>query len=205
MIVLDFDGTLVDVWERYYRVFSEGVVNQFALPGIKKYKEMKKRLRRDEDIASALGTKLVQAYFKDKVSKLESMEYLALDSCLLDDKSVGLIEQNRSLFVILTARKKPDLLHWEINKLGIPIPSSQVYVVNPDEKDAKNKWFQGNCGSVEMIVGDSASELLSIPDMPVLRIFVETGLFDYNFIVSRSNMVRVERRDSINSIFRTLI
>lgn len=86
MIVLDFDGTIVDVWKRYHKIFCEGLVNRTLEPTLEDYRKLKRKLKRDGDIAKVIGSDLVPGYFEIKKIKLESKEYLELDSALLDEK-----------------------------------------------------------------------------------------------------------------------
>ena len=184
MIVLDFDGTIVDVWKRYHKIFCEGLVNQTFKPSLGDYKKLKRELKRDGDIAKTIGTALVSDYFEVKKNKLESKEYLALDSALLDEKSINIIATHQTSFIILSSRRMPDLLLWEIDKLGIPIPHCQLHVVSPDEKNSKTEWLRVHDSHVDCLIGDSASELQAIPDLDARRIFVDTGLFCYKDVLS---------------------
>ena len=56
MIYFDFDGTIVDVWQRYYQVFlAAGGVSGL---GSKEYIAAKRRLGKDDLVAAALGVLL---------------------------------------------------------------------------------------------------------------------------------------------------
>ena len=122
MIVLDFDGTIADVWKRYHKIFCEGIVNQTFKPSLEDYKKLKRKLKRDGDIAKVIGSDLVPGYFEIKKIKLESKEYLALDSALLDEKSIYIIATHQTSFIILSARRMPDLLQWGLIDLESPFP-----------------------------------------------------------------------------------
>lgn len=184
MIVLDFDGTIVDVWKRYHKIFCEGLVNRTLEPTLEDYRKLKRKLKRDGDIAKVIGSDLVPGYFEIKKIKLESKEYLELDSILLDNSSINIVATHQTSFIVLSSRRMPDLLLWEIDKLGIPIPHCQLHVVSPDEKNSKTEWLRVHDSHVDCIIGDSASELQALPDLDVRRIFVDTGLFCYKDVLS---------------------
>ena len=63
MIYFDFDGTIVDVWQRYYQVFlAAGGVSGL---GSKEYIAAKRRLGKDDLVAAALGVLLPSTYYGD--------------------------------------------------------------------------------------------------------------------------------------------
>lgn len=203
MIVLDFDGTIVDVWKRYHKIFCEGLVNRTLEPTLEDYRKLKRKLKRDGDIAKVIGSNLVPGYFEIKKIKLESKEYLALDSALLDEKSINIIATHQTSFIILSARRMPDLLQWEIDRLGIPIPHCQLHVVSPDEKESKAEWLRVHGTYVDCVIGDSASELHALPNLNVRRIFVDTGLFCYEDVLNAG--VKIAYKSEINSAIEQCI
>lgn len=203
MMVLDFDGTLIDVWKRYYKIFCEGLENRSLMFPLEEYKLLKRKFKRDEDIARFVGTSLLPGYFESKKAKLENMEYLALDKSLLTAVSSKIIGANQSDFVILSARRRPDILLWEVDRLGIPIPLNQVYAVNPDDKDSKTRWFIEHKDAIEYIIGDSKVELHAFPGLDVKRVFVDTGLFCFNDI-STFKGLDIKYSKSVNDILRDI-
>ena len=70
MIVLDFDGTLVDVWRRYHIVFSDGLEDPSSAPTLDEFKALRRQLVRDGSIAQSIGTRLASDYFRTKKRKL---------------------------------------------------------------------------------------------------------------------------------------
>ena len=159
MIVLDFDGTLVDVWRRYHIVFCDGLEDSSSAPTLDEFKALKRQLVRDGTIAQSISIRLASDYFRTKKRKLESEDYLALDTSLLTEESSSIILNNQLDFVILSARRSRELLLWEIDRLGIPILPRQVFVVDSDYKDSKARWLIGHKELVGYIVGDSKAEL----------------------------------------------
>ena len=204
MIVLDFDGTLVDVWRRYHIVFCDGLEDSSSAPTLDEFKALKRQLVRDGTIAQSISIRLASDYFRTKKRKLESEDYLALDTSLLTEESSSIIRNNQLDFVILSARRSRELLLWEIDRLGIPILPRQVFVVDSDYKDSKARWLIGHKELVGYIVGDSKAELHGAPEVVARRIFVDTGLFSF-VDIETDNGLDIQYCSSINDFLKSIV
>lgn len=159
---------------------------------------------RDGTIAQSIGTRLASDYFRTKNRKLESENYLALDTSLLTEESSSIIRNNQPDFVILSARRSRELLLWEIDRLGIPILPRQVFVVGPDYKDSKARWLIGHRELVGYIVGDSKAELHGAPEVVARRIFVDTELFSF-VDIETDNGLDIQYCSSINDFLKSIV
>lgn len=74
--IFDFDGTLIDLWPRYHAVFCGLLGIDISLEA---YREIKKRLVKDEMVAHYFGAHLPDGYFEQKSKRLEDREYFLLD------------------------------------------------------------------------------------------------------------------------------
>lgn len=85
MVYFDFDGTLADVWLRFYRIFTDAS----GIDGIafEDYVRTKKQHPRDGDVAACFGAALPEDYWSKKRSMLEDPAYLALTGCWCRRKS----------------------------------------------------------------------------------------------------------------------
>ena len=74
MIFFDFDGTVVDIWNRYYRVFlTASKLSGFTQAS---YMEAKRSLVLDERVAHFFGGELPSDYFSTKRAILEDRAFL---------------------------------------------------------------------------------------------------------------------------------
>ena len=90
MIFFDFDGTIADLWPRYYQVFlaASGIsgVSQWD------YVEAKRSLVSDGEVARHFEKTLPEGYFQKKRMLLEAETYLRLDTLLVsrsEERRVG--------------------------------------------------------------------------------------------------------------------
>lgn len=150
MIFLDLDGTLLNVWERFYRVFCELVgTNDMSL---EQYIKIKKELLKDSLVAEAVGHKLPLDYFEKKAILLEEKEFLGCDSLYFP---IELIEKlDKENVVILTKRRNASNLYWQLENLNIKIAAEVV------QSGSKYQWVSEHYPEERsIIIGDSVVDL----------------------------------------------
>lgn len=168
MTLIDFDGTIVDLWPRYHAVFC-------ALTGarvdLETYRRAKRIHKRDSDLALYLGVALPADYFPRKAALLEDPAYLALDRLLLPARKL-LRFMEAADACILTARRRPDQFLWELDHLGLSqLRSSAVCVSGP-----KAEWVARNAPDAGVIIGDDVRDLQVAGESRLEAVMVRTGL-----------------------------
>lgn len=151
MIFFDFDGTIVDLWPRYFAVFSE-LLNLESID-IAEYKEQKQLLIRDDKVAKHFGKQLPFNYFNRKAHLLEKHEYLILDKLFF---SKQLINEFFSKYhaMILTKRRDNNSFEKELKLLNINVPKKVI------SDGTKAKWIEENYKEEKcIIIGDSIADL----------------------------------------------
>jgi len=207
-IILDFDGTIVNVWKRYYSIFKDGTNLNISF---EKYKSLKKELERDELIIKTFKNNVsedfLENYFKFKKRNLENKKYLELDSLILNP---NLVKKNNFEITILTLRRNKENFLWQINKLALN-PFFEDFVVLKPKQAAKKNWFEihlrKNIYDFVYIVGDSEEDaLLSL--FPNTRLFiVKTGLRKPENIIYKNSLYEKENItviENINEFFKNL-
>lgn len=169
MMLIDFDGTIVDLWPRYHGVFC-------ALTGARidpdAYKAAKQAHKRDEDLARFLGVSLPRDYFSGKAVLLEEPEFLALDRLLVSrEKLLRYMQQKDAR--ILTARRRPDRFLWELDRLGLSqLRERAICVSGP-----KAGWVAANVPGEGIIIGDDVKDLQTVTVSKLEAVMVQTGLY----------------------------
>lgn len=168
MIFLDFDGTLVDLWPRYYEVFSN--LSGFKEISLEIYKKDKKLLLDDEKLASLYKIKLPNQYFRMKREALESQKFLELDEILIPKKQYEILKKKE--IIILSKRRNPKMLSWQLMKLGINLPYQTL-----SDNESKKEWIKLNFPTGDhIIIGDSILDLEAGKLENVTPFMVESGL-----------------------------
>lgn len=173
----DFDGTIVDIWKRFYHVFLDaGKV--FGI-GFDSYKRQKMLLKRDNDVASFFGVSLDAHYFENKKIMLEQIDYLKFDTLLVDPELLMRFFNNKEAYILSKRRNKKNLLE-EIKNLKIDSLISRVIVIDPDSNMTKSDFLRQNVSAPFTLIGDSTEESnVSILDNANV-LLVSTGLETFN-------------------------
>ena len=196
MIFFDWDGTLVDLWPRYYQVFCK--LTGATELSFEQYKREKQFWMRDNDVATAVGLKLPDDYFEQKACLLEEMEFLALDTLWLDcNKMKELFSDCNAM--VLTKRRRPENLVAQIDGFGLQIP---VAIVGEETKRDWIGHYYPNKKSY--IVGDHITDLKTATLSNVSAFMVGYGLgtrkqFDqchlpYTFLSNVEELLEVVKR-----------
>ncbi len=180
MIIFDLDGTLLNVWKRYYTVFNAWW--KLENLDIEQFIKLKRELVNDERIVKKfipnVDEKAITLYKNYKSESLERPDLLQLDQEIFDLKLL----KNVGNFRILTVRRTPDNLFNYLRKRGFDFLIDYTVVLRPSDKLVKYRWIVDNFSTISLknepllIVGDSETDLL-IGKLSQVEVFlVNTGL-----------------------------
>ena len=190
MIFFDFDGTLVDVWERYYHVFV--TAGGFTSVGYDTYVQLKKNFIKDDLVAEQLHFTLASTYYAEKKKLLERPDFLKLDTPLID------VDTLLDFFIrfpcrILTIRRSPNAFFEQLKNLGLSAISEKSIVLQPELGVSKYEYLAVNYGAEEnIIIGDAVSEYETSQLKNMKVILVRTGLRRPEDFTVRRNVYTVE-------------
>lgn len=177
MVVFDLDGTLIDVWERYYFVFNSwwNIENL----DLETFKDLKKRYEQDDLIVKlfrSFSDEELRLYKEYKKEKLEDPNLLELDKDIVNWDFINQLEK-KSNYIILTLRRNPSVLLENLEKKGKSIKSKVVVLPPSSDPFIKYEWVRNNLPNDKIIVvGDSEVDLL-IGRLKKSHVFlVRTGL-----------------------------
>lgn len=214
MLIFDFDGTLVDVWKRYYEIFRSWWPININLDTFKK---LKWNFENETEILAHLNIKYTKEeslqYKAYKKQKLEEKEYLSLDSRIINPE---LIENLRVNYIILTLRRNPENYFWQLEKLGLSkLLKDRSVVLQPKGIDSKLEWIVSKYPKSLLekeeeliIVGDSETDLKLADISKLLKIksivyLVKTGLKDPNKTTQKMNLNAITI-ENVNFLFEKL-
>lgn len=173
--IIDFDGTIVDVWERYFRILVDFYKVDFLT--IENYKKLKMQNPNDRDLLKKLEIDhSMDEYFIFKHNALESEKYLKLDKLIvnLDVFNEFCIYNNVK---ILSIRNDIVKLKNQIVNLGLKIDLENIIGLAPQGIETKKRYIEENFnGRTIKIVGDSEFDMVVGQLKNVETIFVRSGL-----------------------------
>mgnify|MGYP001573394411 CR=1 FL=1 len=189
-IIFDFDGTLLDVRERYYAVFCESCA-VIGVPPLSKavYLGLKERGKKDSQILEEeynLSPDIVNRFKKHRYSILEESRYLDMDvlhtpvPALLKD-----LQDKKYELILLSLRDNISASLAQLKKLGITDFFSTIVFtgpVVPGQSHALRKYqrlmeyfspeeLEGN-----YYVGDTMIDIETSSQLGTKMIFVDWGL-----------------------------
>jgi len=179
MYIIDFDGTLVDIWNRYYTVFND--FWKISSLTLEKYMYLKREYELDSIIIKHLlgevDASTFERYKNFKNEHLEDMAYLKLDSLITQKERLSSFFSENDA-IILTIRTNKSNLIKQLNNLGIRGLSEKIIILDNNGKQTKKIWVENNIGKniSKIVVGDSEMDLY-IGELENTRVYlVETGL-----------------------------
>lgn len=200
MIFFDFDGTLVDIWQRYYQVFC--VAGGGSAPSYGAYVAAKRRLVRDDLVAAALGVSLPPTYYEEKRRLLEEAEYLALDALLLPS---SVLTEFFGAFPcrILTARREPATFYAQLSGLGLASLAEKSVVLRPQDQITKKDFLAAQGQGEKIVVGDAEAEYEAAVCSNTQVFLVRTGLRTPKDFTPRKNVHLLDSAAQFISQYRS--
>ncbi|MCI6033419.1 HAD hydrolase-like protein [Fusobacterium varium] len=192
--IIDFDGTIVDVWERYYRIFIE----YFKVDILKEdYKKLKKIFPYDIDLIEYLKLENSNEYYKFKKKYLEDIEYLKKDTLLIEKEKILKIFKLSNV-ILLTIRNNKRNFENQLKFLGLNEIKKKIIVLQPLDKKVKKEFILKNRDLFSesiFSIGDSETDL-EIGTLSFAKsYFVNTGLRNQNEVKNNYDFINL---DSIN-------
>ncbi len=192
--IIDFDGTIVDVWERYYRIFIE----YFKVDISKEdYKKIKKIFPYDIDLIEYLKLENSNEYYKFKKKYLEDIEYLKKDTLLIEKEKILKIFKLSNV-ILLTIRNNKRNFENQLKFLGLNEIKRKTIVLHSLDKKVKKEFVLKNRDLFSesiLSIGDSETDL-EIGTLSFAKsYFVNTGLRNQNKVKDNYDFIIL---DSIN-------
>lgn len=203
LIFLDLDGPILDVSEKYYRVYSDILSrNGFKVLSKSEYWNAKREKVPDLEILQrSIAGSFLESYLYERKLLIESDPYLMYDK--LQDGAVQVLEklsENNEL-ILVTLRTYPEQLHKQLEYLNI---KKYFFSILSSSDEANPRWtikynlikgFLVNKRiSHGIFIGDTETDVLAGKELGFKTIVVLNGI--------RSHDLLIETRPSfvVNSI-----
>ncbi len=191
MYIIDFDGTLVDVWKRYYSVFNDfWCIKNFSLSEYKFYKRIYEYdyLIVREKVGLLSETNFLE-YKVFKKEKIEDIDYLMLDDLLVTKETLQSFFFRNNDAIILTIRNNKENIFRQFDSLNINFLNDKVIPLNSNGIYTKVDWVKKNISGNEekIVIGDSETDLMIGEIYGTTVYLVETGLRDPYKMIRTNN------------------
>ena len=123
LICIDLDGPILDVSERYYRVYSD-TLNLIGIAPLDKesYWRLKRSRVSEPEILARSGTAdndLIKEYLDARAKRIESAEYLLFDHLWPGTRDTLRVLRSQSALVLVTMRTSKELLDQQLDGLKV--------------------------------------------------------------------------------------
>lgn len=180
---IDFDGTIVDVFPRYFGILNE-YIREMTYESIDflEYKKLKRAGKKDHVIIRELAKGLeidIDDYVKFKRENLEEFSWLRKDVLIGNPESANLKLKGMGYkIVLLTQRNNKNNLIKQLDFLNIKESFDDVVIVEPKVgQNVKASYIGKQYSFDDIIIGDSSEEIDAARLLSINSYFVESGLF----------------------------
>lgn len=205
-IYIDLDGTILEVSEKYYRLYYDIVTSLGYKPISKeKYWRLKKEKKREEDIAKISGISgitVFEYYNKEWQSKIEALNYLKCDKLVTDVVETLKNLRKYDRIILVTLRKSQVNLYKELEMVNIVSLFDGILIGNGagEQWEIKAKLLESDNASKKgesVIIGDTEVDIRAGKKLGIKTIAVLSG-------IRSKSMLLVERPDYIVNTIKEL-
>ncbi|MEK6758960.1 MAG: HAD hydrolase-like protein [Deltaproteobacteria bacterium] len=182
-VFFDLDGTIIDVSQRYYRIYSDIIRRLDAVPiGFETYWEKKKERVSEHEIMilSDIDHDKAKEYLAERGELIESDAYLEIDTLI--SGAQGLFEvlgASHELYIVTMRKRRVNLLR-QIERLGIGGYFKSILSIGaaPDPAIAKAEAIMAECSvcSSDIIAGDTEADIRAGKILGIRTCAVLTGI-----------------------------
>lgn len=193
-IFIDFDGTLVDIAPRHYRVYKKCVEKMGGTPlDRKKYWELKRDNISWNELLLISGLEVNNRddYLELFIDRIESLEELYRDELFVDSLSaLKKLSSNDNKLYLLSLRRNSDALDKQIEKLGIGCFFKEILSGHSDTKEGtllkKADIIKQTIDNPEdsIIVGDTEADVAAAQQLNATSIALLSGIRSKKFLKS---------------------
>lgn len=193
-IFIDFDGTLVDIAPRHYRVYKKCVEKMGGTPlDRKKYWELKRDNISWNELLPMSGLEVNNRddYLKLFIDRIELLEELYRDELFVDSLStLKKLSSNGNKLYLLSLRRNSDALDKQIEKLGIGRFFEKILSGHSDTKEGtllkKADIVKQAIDNPEdsIIIGDTEADVAAAQQLNATSIALLSGIRSKEFLKS---------------------
>ena len=193
-IFIDFDGTLVDIAPRHYRVYRKCVEKMGGTPlDRKKYWELKRDNISWNELLLISGLEINNKddYLELFIDRIESLEELYRDELFVDSLSaLKKLSSNDNKLYLLSLRRNSDALDKQIEKLGIECFFEEILSGHSDTKEGtllkKADIIKQTIDNPKdsIIVGDTEADVAAAQQLNATSIALLSGIRSKKFLKS---------------------
>jgi len=212
-IFVDFDGTIVDIRDRYYAIYRKANLKfNLNIFSKKTYWGYKTKHCSEKEIILKNNKNLlkIDKYLSFRSNCIENKKYLAFDKLIIDRNKIGEIVRYYNLYLITMRHNKMNLL-WETRKMNIykffkeilcREALSKKQLENYSEMNQKEELLSQYYpfSSDDILIGDTELDYLLGKYFKLQTFIVNTGVCNKKTLLERDPKIKNILYKNINSV-----
>lgn len=191
-IILDLDGTLLDIRQRHYQCYCD-IVTQFGFSPVPLeyyWQQHRSGLGTRKILQEMQATAIAEDFLKQWINIIEAKKYLSLDTLFPKVFTVLQNWKNSGIELSLaTLRHHKENLTWQLKHLGIDNLLNQVITIDP----ASNKTDKAGAVQEQMThlvieqalwIGDTEADVLAAKTLGIKVCAVNSGMRSAEFLAA---------------------
>jgi len=181
-IYLDLDGSLLDVSDRYYKIYSD-LMKAFGIQPVSKAEYWRaKRSGREETLLKKAKVALAN-YYDKRMHMLELISYLKLDKKSNGvERMLSQLETDNHRTILVTLRKSKSNLHRQLQHLEL----QSLFNIILQRRDEEVEPWRAKASLIShdvdfdkkqsVMVGDTETDILAAKHLGIISVAVSSGL-----------------------------
>lgn len=184
LIFFDFDGTLSNMSERWWRLHFD-VTKECGLPWVmkKKYIAQKRNAISEKEIMRAVSgdEKKIEQYVQKRISYIEKQKYLARDHLVSGAKAILRACQKHGDLVLLTKRHSAQNFFRQIKRYNVGKYFNKMLITDGLAKEVLLKRLYKNKLAGSYLITDSLEEIQMGKKMEMKTVAIGYGTRSASF------------------------
>lgn len=209
-IFFDLDGTLIDISERYYQLYSE-IVKKLGGRPLKKsyYWHLKRSCTHNEKILlkSNLANSKISLFDLEFLKNIELPKYLSYDKVFPYTKKIlNLLVKKHNLYLV-SYRRNTENANKQLTELGLIEKFRGIRIGRLDNDGCVTKVryiHELARGGKKLVVGDTDDEILAAQQVEAISLAVLSGIRNRHYLEQLSPDYIVQDIRSIPSILNKM-
>jgi phosphoglycolate phosphatase-like HAD superfamily hydrolase len=187
--LFDFDGTIVDASERHYQAYSQILTELTNCDPLSKeefWGSKRQGASTVELLPNQLSSERISAFESRWIDNIEDRRYLQFNNIVPSAReTLRGISTMESKFVLVTNRKKPKNVRWELEKYNIKEHFDKILVNDPMGDVTKAEFVSRKLDdniTPACIIGDSGSDMEAGKILNISTIATTYGIRNRKFL-----------------------
>jgi beta-phosphoglucomutase-like phosphatase (HAD superfamily) len=185
IVFFDLDGTIIDIKKRWYTLHLD-VSKYYNLPhyDYKTYITKKREGVTEEEIMGKLSNdkKLIKLYCKKRLKLIEQRNYLKYDKISPGILSVLRLWSKNGKMMLITSRKSPQNLIWELKNLSLYNYFEKIFITNKKNRETILKETFPPCVLKNSVfISDSLDDYILAKKLSIKPIIISYGCRSVNY------------------------